>query len=207
MASVNAPKGLLLAKKVGSGTNSTGINTVQVTDYTVASALLPSNLFTGDPIRIDPAGTVVPTSVTANKKIGGVFQGISYKNADGEQKFSRHFTGGTTATDVKVFIADDPDQTFFIQADATVTASTYSGYNSMNAAMLAGSGGSTITGNSSYVLDASSLAITQQQLRVIRRAPWDTGESATGKTDQYPWYEVRINMHFDNFITTTISVS
>ena len=207
MASVNAPKGLLLAKKVGSGTNSTGINTVQVTDYTVASALLPSNLFTGDPIRIDPAGTVVPTSVTANKKTGGVFQGISYKNADCEQKFSRYFTGGTTATDVKVFIADDPDQTFFIQADATVTASTYSGYNSMNAAMLAGSGGSTITGNSSYVLDASSLAITQQQLRVIRRAPWDTGEAATGKTDAYPWYEVRINMHFDNFITTTISVS
>ena len=43
-------------------------------------------------------------------------------------------------------------------------------------------------------------------MRVIRRAPWDTGTSSSvGETDSYPWYEVRINSHMDNYITCTVS--
>jgi len=45
-------------------------------------------------------------------------------------------------------------------------------------------------------------------MRVIRRAPWDTGIGASaGVTDPYPWYEVRINKHIDNYITTTVSTA
>ena len=54
--------------------------------------------------------------------------------------------------------------------------------------------GSHKTGQSAYVLDASDPTVATVNLRVIRRAPWDTGTGASaGVTDQYPWYEVYLN--------------
>ena len=206
MASVNAPRGLQLAKKNGDGSNSTGIRTIDLNGASpaVASALIPSDLFTGDPVFIESAGTIKP-STNNNIKIAGVFQGIQFVNASGEQKFARSFTGGTTATDVKIHIASDPDQTFFIQADATVTGSAGLGVGVVNAPYILGTG-SHKTGQSAYVLDASGPTQATSHLRVIRRAPWDTGVGASaGVTDQYPWYEVRINSHMDNYITATVS--
>ena len=133
------------------------------------------------------------------------FQGCSFVNASGEQKFARSITGGVTATDVKIHIASDPDQTFFIQADATVTGAAGFGTGIKNGVYIAGTG-SHKTGQSGYVLDASGPIDSTGNLRVIRRAPWDTGTGASaGVTDQYPWYEVRIANHVDNFVTATIT--
>jgi len=206
MATNNAPRGLVLAKKNGDGSNSTGIRTIDLNvSPKVASALIPSDIFTGDPIMIESLGTIKPNPANVTVKCAGVFQGISYVNASGEQKFARSFTGGTTATDVKIHIASDPDQTFFIQADATVTASAGMGVGVYNAPYILGTG-SHKTGQSAYVLDASGPIESIGNLRVIRRAPWDTGVGASvGETDTYPWYEVRINMHMDNYITATIT--
>jgi len=207
MASVNAPRGLQLAKKNGDGSNSTGIRTIDLNPCSplVASALVPSDIFTGDPIIIEPAGTVKPCADGVSIKAAGVFQGCSFVNASGEQKFARSITGGVTATDVKIHIASDPAQTFFIQADATVTAAEGFGVGIMNGKYISGTG-SHKTGQSAYVLDASDPTVATANLRVIRRAPWDTGTGASaGVTDQYPWYEVRIANHMDNFITATIT--
>ena len=209
MASVNAPRGLQLAKKYGSGSNSTGIRTIDLNPCSplVASALVPSDIFTGDPIIIEPAGTVKPCADGVSIKAAGVFQGCSFVNASGEQKFARSITGGVTATDVKIHIASDPAQTFFIQADATVTAAAGFGVGIKNGVYIGGTG-SHKTGQSAYVLDASGPVDTTGNLRVIRRAPWDTGTGASiGVTDAYPWYEVRLNNHFDNYITTTVSTA
>ena len=210
MASVNAPRGLVLARKNGSGSNSTGINTIDVNGSPILpSALMPNSIFTGDPIKCYPAGTIVPCTASTTEKINGVFQGVSYVSSTGAQKYSRYWTGGATATDIKVYISDDPQQTYFIQADATCTASAgYAGHSSANTDYVAGGGGSTKTGNSSYGLDASAieLAGAQSPLRVIRRATWDTSTGASiGVTDAYPWWEVRINTHIDNFVTCTLS--
>ena len=69
-----------------------------------------------------------------------------------------------------------------------------------------GGTGSHKTGQSAYVLDASGPILSTGNLRVIRRAPWDTGiGTSAGVTDAYPWYEVRIANHMDNFITATIT--
>ena len=207
MASNNAPRGLVLAKKNGDGSNSTGIRTIDLNPCSplVASALVPSDIFTGDPIIIEPAGTVKPCADGVSIKAAGVFQGCSFVNASGEQKFARSITGGVTATDVKIHIASDPAQTFFIQADATVTAAEGFGVGIMNGKYISGTG-SHKTGQSAYVLDASDPTVATANLRVIRRAPWDTGTGASaGVTDQYPWYEVRIANHMDNFITATIT--
>ena len=207
MASVNAPRGLQLAKKNGDGSNSTGIRTIDLNPCSplVASALVPSDIFTGDPIIIEPAGTVKPCADGVSIKAAGVFQGCSFVNVSGEQKFARSITGGVTATDVKIHIASDPAQTFFIQADATVTAAAGFGVGIKNGVYIGGTG-SHKTGQSAYVLDASDPTVATANLRVIRRAPWDTGTGASiGVTDQYPWYEVRIANHVDNYITATVT--
>jgi hypothetical protein len=207
MASVNAPRGLQIAKKNGDGSNSTGIRTIDLNPCSplVASALVPSDIFTGDPIIIEPAGTVKPCADGVSIKAAGVFQGCSFVNASGEQKFARSITGGVTATDVKIHIASDPSQTFFIQADATVTAAAGFGVGIKNGVYIGGTG-SHKTGQSAYVLDASGPIESIGNLRVIRRAPWDTGTGASiGVTDQYPWYEVRIANHVDNYITATVT--
>ena len=209
MATSNAPRGLQVAKKNGDGSNSTGVRTIDLSNASpiVASALVPSDIFTGDPIAIETAGTIKPCADGVSIKSAGVFQGCSFVNASGEQKFARSITGGVTATDVKIHIASDPAQTFFIQADATVTAAAGFGVGVFNGVYIAGAG-SHKTGQSGYVLDASGPIISTGNLRVIRRAPWDTGIGVSvGETDTYPWYEVRINTHFDNFTTCTVSAS
>jgi hypothetical protein len=208
MATNNAPRGLVLAKKNGDGSNSTGIRTIDLNGASplVASALIPSDVFTGDPVFIEAAGTIKP-STNNNIKVAGVFQGIQFVNASGEQKFARSFIGGTTATDVKVHIASDPDQTYFIQMDGPVTAAAGLGFGVLNTNIVVGTG-SHKTGQSGYTGDADAPVVTDQHLRVIRRAPWDTGTSSSiGETDTYPWYEVRINNHFDNYVTCTLSSS
>ena len=210
MASNNAPRGLVLAKKNGDGSNSTGIRTIDLIHASplVASGLLPSDLFTGDPVFIGTKGSVQPNTADADERAAGVFQGCSFVNASGEQKFSRSWTGGTTATDVHVHIASDPNQTYFIQSNTGVTTSANPiGVGIYNAPWVVGTG-SAKTGQSGYVMDGDGNTQAVRNLRVIRRAPWDTGTSTSaGITDAYPWYEVRINTHFDNFTTTTVSAS
>ena len=57
-------------------------------------------------------------------------------------------------------------------------------------------------------MTAASPTDAESNLRVIRRAPWDTGTGGgIGLTDAYPWYEVRLNNHFDNYVTTTVSTA
>ena len=206
MASVNSPRGLVLAKKNGDGSNSTGIRTIDMNNASpkVASALIPSDMYTGDPIIIEAQGSIKPCADGVSVKSSGVFQGCSFVNGSGEQKFAKSIVGGVTATDVKIHIARDPDQTFFIQADATVTASAGFGVGVVNGPYIAGTG-SHRTGNSGYTLDASGPVITTNNLRVIRRAPWDTGGVSAGVSDAFPWYEVRIANHMDNFITATVT--
>jgi|TARA_R110000823_G_scaffold278910_1_gene397252 hypothetical protein len=206
MASVNSPRGLVLAKKNGDGSNSTGIRTIDMNNASpkVASALIPSDMFTGDPIIIEAQGSIKPCADGVSVKSSGVFQGCSFVNGSGEQKFAKSIVGGVTATDVKIHIASDPDQTFFIQADATVTASAGFGVGVVNGPYIAGTG-SHRTGNSGYTLDASGPVITTNNLRVIRRAPWDTGGVSAGVSDAFPWYEVRIANHMDNYITATVT--
>jgi hypothetical protein len=210
MASVNAPRGLTLAKKNGDGSNSTGVRTIDLNHASpkVASALIPSDIFTGDPIFIESLGTIKPCTAEASLKAAGVFQGCSFVNGSGEQKFAKSIVGGVTATDVKIHIASDPNQTFFVQSNVGVTTSTNPiGVGVWNIPWVVGTG-SHRTGNSAYTIDGDGNTLAISNLRVIRRAPWDTGTSTSaGITDAFPWYEVRINTHMDNFITATVSGS
>ena len=211
MATTNAPRGLVLARKNGAASNSTGVTMIPVGDNIspiVPSAALPTNIFTGDPVAIYSLGTIIPTGANPTIKSAGVFQGCSYVDSNGNQKFSRHWVGGATATDIQLHVATDPAQTYFIQADGVVTAADGMGAGVWNNVWTAGAG-STKTGNSGYEMAAEGNVLTELAgLRVIRRAPWDTATSSSaGETDGYPWYEVRINNHVDNYTTATVSTA
>ena len=208
MASVNAPRGLVLARKNGQGSNSTGIDTISW--FGADASILPSaalgSMYVGDPLKAGTSCTVLPAPAEANDKCIGVFQGISYVNVDGEQVFRRYWESGTSGTDIKIHISRDPNQTYFIQGDASVVAVSGVGMpKPTNVPWIVGTG-SKITGNSGYVFDSSGAADAQRNLRVIRRAPWDTDTcTSAGVTDQYPWYEVILNNHYDRFQTTSVS--
>ena len=210
MASVNAPRGLVLARKNGQGSNSTGIDTISW--FGADASILPSaalgSMYVGDPLKAGTSCTVLPAPAEANDKCIGVFQGISYVNVDGEQVFRRYWESGTSGTDIKIHISRDPAQTYFIQGDASVVAVSGVGNpKPTNVPWIVGTG-SKITGNSGYVFDSSGAADAQRNLRVIRRAPWDTDTcTSAGVTDQYPWYEVKLNNHYDNYVTTTVSTA
>ena len=208
MASVNAPRGLVLARKNGQGSNSTGIDTISW--FGADASILPSaalgSMYVGAPLKAGTSCTVLPAPAEANDKCIGVFQGISYVNVDGEQVFRRYWESGTSGTDIKIHISRDPNQTYFIQGDASVVAVSGVGNpKPTNVPWIVGTG-SKITGNSGYVFDSSGAADAQRNLRVIRRAPWDTDTcTSAGVTDQYPWYEVILNNHYDRFQTTSVS--
>ena len=208
MASVNAPRGLVLARKNGQGSNSTGIDTISW--FGADASILPSaalgSMYVGDPLIAGTSCTVLPAPADPSDKCIGVFQGISYVNVDGEQVFRRYWESGTSGTDIKIHISRDPNQTYFIQGDTSVVAVSGVGNpKPTNVPWIVGTG-SKITGNSGYVFDSSGAADAQRNLRVIRRAPWDTDTcTSAGVTDQYPWYEVILNNHYDRFQTTSVS--
>ena len=61
MATSNAPRGLVMARQNGSGSNSTGINTIDWSAaVTVPSAALPDSMFTGDPLIAYVSSSVKP---------------------------------------------------------------------------------------------------------------------------------------------------
>jgi hypothetical protein len=65
------------------------------------------------------------------------------------------------------------------------------------------SSGSTVTGQSSYYLMASSGAETELAARVIGRAQYPD----EGNNDIYPIVEVWLNTHRDRYVTATASTA
>tara|TARA_R110002153_G_scaffold163205_2_gene315804 strand:+ start:1812 stop:2204 length:393 start_codon:yes stop_codon:yes gene_type:complete len=121
---------------------------------------------------------------------------------NGEQKFSRYWNGGTSASDIKFFVITDPNQTYHIQCSLTLSAAEALVVKNYNVTVSStASSGNTTTGQSSYYLMASSGAETELAARVIGRAQYpDENDS-----DAYPIVEVYLNTHRDNYVTATAS--
>tara|TARA_R100000687_G_C6424109_1_gene152474 strand:+ start:36 stop:656 length:621 start_codon:yes stop_codon:yes gene_type:complete len=206
MASSAQYRGLIPARKNGSGSNSTGISTIDVIG--VPSSILPENIYTGDPVFITTAG-LIKVTVAPSLKSAGVFQGCSFVDSDGEQQYKRHWTGAVTASEVKLHITADPAQTYYCQSD-TVVSSDVLGNRVRNVGFVVSSTkGNTTTGYSKIRFTAASITAAIANMRIIRRAEFDldTSGAGTSATDAYPWYEVRLNNHFDNFTNTSVSVA
>ena len=105
MATSLNPFGFLPVRKRDGQANTEAFGQIvqPVSNSAVAmTALLPKNIYSGDMIVIDVTGTITPLAATSLKP-SGVFQGCTYVE-DGEPKFSRHWTGATSASDVKLHV-------------------------------------------------------------------------------------------------------
>ena len=171
-------------------------------------SLLPHNIYTGDMIVIKTAGTI-KTSAGTSLKPSGVFQGCTYVE-DGEPKFSRHWTGATSASDVKLHVITDPSQTYYIQSDATLSDGELAQVKSYTCTVTNASAGSTITGQSTYRLVGAPVANDTDvgaHARVVGRKMYD-GMSVGGNVsalDQYPIVEVWLSGHRSNFVQAEVS--
>ncbi len=136
-------------------------------EYPIATGYATS-IFTGDPVLQHSDGTIiiaVGTAGTPSVQTFGVFGGVSYVNAAGQQVFSPYWPASTTATDIKATIYTDPNIVFAIQSDATGAAAVDVG-QLCDVEIVAGD---TKTGKSKTNLDVSTgLGSTGKHLRIMR---------------------------------------
>jgi len=161
-------------------------------------------------IVIDTGGTITPLASTSLKP-SGVFQGCQYVE-NGEPKFSRFFPGGTCVTDVKLHVITDPAQTYYVQADSTLSDGEIGIVNSYTATVSGAAAGSTLTGQSNYRLVGAPVGVAVEigaHARVVGRKDLD-GDSVNGNVtdaDQYPIVEVYLSGHRSNFVKAQVSTS
>ena len=204
MSTTQAFRGFIPARMKGGAYNNEAV-TDMITLTSTGQAQTPSNsIFTGDPVVLPGANfATISPYIAATLKPSGVFMGCQYVE-NGEQKFSRYWPGGTSATDVKFFVITNPDQTYYIQCSLTLSAAEAAIVRNYTATVSStASSGSTVTGQSSYYLLAASGAETELACRVIGRAKFPD----EGNDDAYPIVEVWLNTHRDRYVTATASTA
>jgi len=157
-------------------------NAPRTNKYTCASELA-ENIFKGDLCIIISTGLITPHTATEVNNIG-VFNGVSYTASDGSYVYSDYWPSGTAATDIIIYIYDDPYTVFKVQSAGT-PAQTNIGNN---ADVVAGAG-STTTGQSGFEISGTMAAGTAS-CKIM--ALYDAPENAFGANAVM---EVLINEH------------
>ena len=209
MAATASPNGLIPKNLIGGGPYQGGT----LREYHV-KANVGTAIYNGQLVQLSTAGlpagvTSTPTAVkdahegaAATAGIMGVMQGCSYISSEGQLLFKNYLpanlvTGG--ATEVKIFVNDDPNTVFQIQGSAALgtfnsgtDGSGFAGAVGMNAALTTLSAGSTSTGKSGMALlvgsNGGSLAATATlAMRIIGVVPGT-------ESDDYPEFLVKYNV-------------
>ena len=194
MTTSAAPFGFSPSRKRGNNPNAIGTN-----EYPIASGYA-ANIFTGDLVRIN-AGNL-QTVTDTNEVVQGVFMGCRYVE-NGEQKFKSYFPSGTSTTDAYGIVADDPNQVFEVQADASVTAGDL--FGSQNFGVVLGAG-STFTGKSGHSIDASTRTSGIAMVRALDSVNEPGNQISVGTERAFLKLNARLVQHTDNFFTTIVSV-
>lgn len=153
---VNAPLGLV-ANSYYNGSTWTGM----IYPYQITPAYATS-LFEGDPVSL-VGGLLARYAAGGGAATPpvGVFWGCRYTDTSGVVQFSKYWPASTAVFAGTVAIANvitDPNTIFSIQCNATVTPTTANAIN-RNADIVAGTG-STSTGQSGFMLDTNTFAVT-----------------------------------------------
>lgn len=198
MANANVPRGLIPYRRVD-GQNWSAAGNI----YFIPSGYA-QNVFVGDPVisvhgSNDANGVPAINLATAGSSnpilgvVGGIVPGGDPQVAVTRDQPIYH----PASTAQYVFVIDDPLALFMVQDDASAQATAPNQWASQNANLVAGSGGSTVTGYSSWQLQASSVATTATlQLRIIRPLP-ETDNTVSNVANGSPnakWL-VKINLH------------
>jgi hypothetical protein len=204
MSTTKAFRGFIPARKKGGNYNNEAVTDMISLTSTGMTGSPTNNIFTGDPVVMPGANfTTISPYIAATLKASGIFMGCQYVE-NGEQKFSRYWNGGTSATDIKFFVITDPDQTYYIQASLSLSVAELLPVKNYNVTVSStASSGSTVTGQSSYYLDGASGTEATGAVRVIGKAKYPDEKDS----DAYPIVEVWINQHRDRYVTATASTA
>ena len=164
-----------------------------VNGYRIA-ATAPSAFFEGDLVTFSSGNIVTDMGAASPGAVVGVFWGAEYvDNSTGEVKFVRSIPASTVAKDkYKVYVYDDPDIIFQIEADQDTTAIAAADVGK-NVQIVASPTGSAITHKSGLVADSSTKATTNSfPLTVLGSAELDDSFSSAGTSMDIL---VKINTH------------
>ena len=204
MSTTKAFRGFVPARMIGGAYNNEAVTDMISLTSTGMTGTPTYNIFTGDPVVMPGANlATISPYIAATLKASGIFMGCQYVE-NGEQKFSRYWNGGTSATDIKFFVITDPDQTYYIQASLSLSVAELLPVKNYNVTVSStASSGSTVTGQSSYYLDGASGTEATGAVRVIGKAKYPDEKDS----DAYPIVEVWINQHRDRYVTATASTA
>ena len=204
MSTNKAFRGFIPARMKGGGYNNEAVTDMITLTSTGMTGSPTNSIFTGDPVVMPGANfATISPYIAATLKSSGVFMGCQYVE-NGEQKFSRYWNGGTSATDIKFFVITNPDQAYYIQASLSLSAAELLIVKNYNVTVSStASSGSTVTGQSSYYLDGASGTEATAAVRVIGKAKYPDEKDS----DAYPIVECWINQHRDRYVTATASTA
>ena len=158
--------------------------------YSINPSGYDTSIFQGD-ITIFNGG-YIERAAASSANIVGVFSHCYYVASDGTPTFKNYYPASTTALgsgDIEVYIYDDPNQLFLVQADGA-SAITCMGRN----ADTDGIGGSTTTGVATRELDSSSINTTAAlQLKIVGVVQDDSNGDLTANNANLV---VLINEHY-----------
>jgi hypothetical protein len=204
MSTTKAFRGFIPARMKGGSYSNEAVTDMITLTSTGQTGSPTNNIFTGDPVVMPGANfATISPYIAATLKSSGVFMGCQYVE-NGEQKFSRYWPGGTSATDIKFFVITNPDQAYYIQASLSLSAAELLIVKNYNVTVSStASSGSTVTGQSSYYLDGASGTEATAAVRVIGKAKYPDEKDS----DAYPIVECWINQHRDRYVTATASTA
>ena len=203
MSTTKAFRGFVPARMKGGAYNNEAVTDMITLTSTGMTGSPTNNIFTGDLVIMPGAITTITPFVNTTLKPSGVFMGCQYVE-NGEQKFSRYWNGGTSATDIKFFVITNPDQTYHIQASLSISAGELLPVKNYNVTVSStASSGNTVTGQSSYYLLGASGDEAERTARVIGKAKFPDEKDS----DAYPIVEVWLNTHRDRYVTASISTT
>ena len=204
MSTTKAFRGFIPARMKGGSYSNEAVTDMITLTSTGQTGSPTNNIFTGDPVVMPGANfATISPYIAATLKASGVFMGCQYVE-NGEQKFSRYWNGGTSATDIKFFVITNPDQAYYIQASLSLSAAELLITKNYNVTVSStATSGSTVTGQSSYYLDGASGTEATAAVRVIGKAKYPDEKDS----DAYPIVECWINQHRDRYVTATASTA
>jgi len=188
MSTTKALSGLRPSRRRGGAPNGSGMN-----EYPIASGTTPA-FFNGD--IVSQSGGYIVALVTITQKAIGVFTGCRYVE-NGEPKWSNYWTAGLSATDAQAMVVDDPNATFEIQADASVSIGDMNGGFNFNVTL---GSGSTVTGRSGFGLEAGTRTTASAMLRPVAVINEPGNDINVAAERAFPKLEVRIARHYDAFV-------
>lgn len=191
----NAPFGLQPRMHINGSVWTGQVNTYQIQDAYATS------LFTGDPVTLSGGYLVIGVAGSA---VIGVFQGCQYTTAASVVTFAPYWPASTSTAQTAgavAFVCDDQSVLYDIQSNsATPIAQTDIGKN----ANFVAAAGSTVTGQSGYALDYSTLATgnATRNLKVLALVPRPGNTFSTAYNNVY----VLINNNVFGSGTGTVGV-